>query len=37
MDEMKCRLIGGRAGIPDLHGVTLFSEERCFDLSVGRP
>src|SRR5664279_2136984 len=24
MDEMTCRLIGGKAGIPDLHGVTLF-------------
>ena len=24
MDEMKCRLIGGRAGIPDLHAVTFF-------------
>lgn len=24
MDEMTFRLIDGRAGIPDLHGVTLF-------------
>ena len=24
MDEMKFGLIGGMAGIPDLHGVTLF-------------
>jgi len=27
MDEMTFRLIDGRAGIPDLHGVTLFLKE----------
>jgi sulfofructose kinase len=37
MAAMKCRMIGGRAGIPDLHGVTLFLKERGFDLPVGRP
>ena len=27
MDEITFRLIGGKAGIPDLHGVTLFLKE----------
>jgi len=37
MAAMKCRMIGGRAGIPDLHGVTLFLKERGFDLPADRP